>query len=166
MDNLALLHQKLDHLTELLEAQRRHQEELDNLKQELIPIGNHMIKLSIAELAEVGDDFELEDLLLLLKRLLRDTRRQTRRPGHELRLWRRLVAFRRVAPIQDARDNRQQFQHRRASHVPRRIADDIPIDDDFVRGTRRHVMYGIVQAHSGKPGEETIYAQGGRHDGR
>ena len=32
-----------------------------------------MIKLSIDELAEVGSDFQLEDLLYLVKRLLRDT---------------------------------------------------------------------------------------------
>ncbi len=70
---IALLHEKLDHLTELLEAQEHRQQELDELKSDLIPIANHAIKLSIDELAEIGTEFRLEDLLFLLKRLLRST---------------------------------------------------------------------------------------------
>lgn len=74
MDNdLALLHQKIDYLTEQLEAQKQRQQELDELKNDIFPIANHMIKLSIDELAEIGKDFQLEDLLFLLKRLLRNT---------------------------------------------------------------------------------------------
>lgn len=68
------LHTKLDYIVSQLEAQRTKQEELIELKNDLIPIFNHMIKLSIDELAEVGNEFQLEDLLFLLKRLLRDTR--------------------------------------------------------------------------------------------
>ena len=71
--DLAALHRKLDFLTEQFEAQRRRQAELDELKQDLIPIANHMIKLWIDELAEIGNDFDLSDLLFLVKRLLRDT---------------------------------------------------------------------------------------------
>lgn len=75
MDNdLALLHEKLDYLTEQIEAQQRQQQAFDELKRDLIPIANHMIKLTINELEEIGTDFELEDLLFLLKRVLRDTR--------------------------------------------------------------------------------------------
>jgi uncharacterized protein YjgD (DUF1641 family) len=74
MDNdLALLHQKIDYLTEQLEAQKKRQQELDELKNDLMPIANHMIKLSIDELAEIGRDFQLEDLFFLFKRLLRNT---------------------------------------------------------------------------------------------
>lgn len=72
--DLALLHQKIDYLTEQLEAQRRRQESIDELKQDLVPIANHMVKLTIHELDEIGNDFEMEDLLFLVKRLLRDTR--------------------------------------------------------------------------------------------
>lgn len=72
-EDIALLHKKIDHLTEQFEMQRKRQEAFDELKQDLIPIGNHMIKLTIDELAEIGQDFELEELLYLLKRLLRDT---------------------------------------------------------------------------------------------
>lgn len=71
--DLALLHEKIDYLTMQLEAQNKRQRELEELKQDLIPIANHMIKLSIDELAEIGQDFQLEDLFFLLKRLLRNT---------------------------------------------------------------------------------------------
>jgi uncharacterized protein YjgD (DUF1641 family) len=72
--DLALLHQKLDYLTEQMESQRRRQDELNELFEDAVPIVNHMIKLSIDELAEIGTDFQLEDLTFLLKRILRDTR--------------------------------------------------------------------------------------------
>ncbi len=72
--DLALINEKLDNLLAQLEAQRRQQENMDELMRDAIPVVNHMIKLSIDELAEVGNDFELGDLLFLLKRLLRDTR--------------------------------------------------------------------------------------------
>jgi len=75
MDNdLALLHQKLDNLAMLFEQQRKQQEGINELVRDSIPVVNHMIKLSIDELAEVGNDFQLGDLLFLLKRILRDTR--------------------------------------------------------------------------------------------
>ncbi len=72
--DLALLHEKIDYLTEQLQAQRSRQEEINELVQDAIPVVNHMVKLSIDELAEIGSDFQLEDLLFLLKRILRDTR--------------------------------------------------------------------------------------------
>jgi uncharacterized protein YjgD (DUF1641 family) len=70
---LAEIHRKLDFLTEEMESQRRHREELNELKDDMLPVANHMIKLSIDELAEIGNDFQLEDLLFLLKRVLRNT---------------------------------------------------------------------------------------------
>ncbi len=72
--NLELLHQKIDHLTEQLEAQRRRQQVWDDLFTDLVPVGNHLVKLTIDELAEIGSDFELQDLLFLIKRLLRNSR--------------------------------------------------------------------------------------------
>lgn len=71
--DLALLHEKIDYLTEQVEEQRKRQQALDEFKDDMIPIVNHMIKLSIDELAEIGNDFQLEDMLFLLKRLLRNT---------------------------------------------------------------------------------------------
>lgn len=70
---LELLHQKLDFLTEQMEAQRKQQQAFEELKQDVIPIGNQLIKLSIDELAEIGNEFQLEDLFFLLKRVLRNT---------------------------------------------------------------------------------------------
>jgi uncharacterized protein YjgD (DUF1641 family) len=81
MDNsLDLLHQKIDQLSAQVavlsahqERQIRRQQEFDELKQDMIPIANHMIKLSIEELAEIGDEFRIEDLLFLMKRIMRNT---------------------------------------------------------------------------------------------
>ena len=64
---------KLTYLIDQFEEQRKHQEEINELKADLIPIANHMIKLSIDELEEIGTEFQAEDLLFLIKRLLRDT---------------------------------------------------------------------------------------------
>ena len=80
MDNdIALLHQKIDNLTSQVaflanqaEIQQRRQQEFDELKQDMIPIANHMIKLTIDELAEIDPEFEIEDLIYLLKRVLRN----------------------------------------------------------------------------------------------
>ena len=65
---------KLDYLVAQAEAQRRFQDEMEELKRDIVPIANHVIKLTIDELAEVGSEFQAEDLLFMLKRLLRDTR--------------------------------------------------------------------------------------------
>jgi uncharacterized protein YjgD (DUF1641 family) len=67
------LYEKIDTLSQHFEAQQHRQEEWNELKGDLIPIANHMIKLSVEELAEIGSDFQSEDLLFLVKRLLRDT---------------------------------------------------------------------------------------------
>ena len=75
MDNeLAQINQKLDFLLAQFEAQREQQQAMKELVDDAVPIVNHVIKLSIDELAEVGNDFELNDLLFLIKRVLRDTR--------------------------------------------------------------------------------------------
>lgn len=75
MDNeLAQINQKLDFLMAQFEAQREQQQAMKELVDDAVPIVNHVIKLSIDELAEVGNDFELNDLLFLVKRVLRDTR--------------------------------------------------------------------------------------------
>jgi uncharacterized protein YjgD (DUF1641 family) len=81
MENeLASLHQKIDVLTEQVailttqaEAQKRHQQSINELRDDLIPMANHMIKIGIDELAEIGDEFQIEDLFYLLKRIMRNT---------------------------------------------------------------------------------------------
>ncbi len=67
------IHQKLDYLVDKMESYWQRQEAMEELRNDIVPIANHMIKLSIDELAEIGSEFQLEDLLFLLKRLLRDT---------------------------------------------------------------------------------------------
>ena len=78
--DLALINAKVDQmatqiafLAEQAEIQQRRAREFDELKADLIPIGNQLIHLTINELEEIGTDFELEDLLYLLKRVLRNT---------------------------------------------------------------------------------------------
>lgn len=77
MDDMALLHKKLDYLTEQMDVQRRRQESIEAFMQDFSPVANQMFHLSVHELDEIGEDFTLEDVLFLLKRLLRDTRKFT-----------------------------------------------------------------------------------------
>lgn len=72
-DQFDLLMGRLDRIESYLAAQHQRAEEFEELKRDLIPIGNHMIKVTIDELAEIGSEFRVEDLFFLLKRLLRDT---------------------------------------------------------------------------------------------
>jgi uncharacterized protein YjgD (DUF1641 family) len=75
MDNdLALLHGKIDRLTEIAEAQRQRQAQLEELVHDVLPVANHAVKLTIDELADIGNESKTEDLLFLLKHVLRDTR--------------------------------------------------------------------------------------------
>jgi len=69
---LDAIQQRLDQIEDHLAEERRRAEEFEELKQDLIPIGNQMIKVAIDELAEIGSEFKAEDLFYLLKRLLRD----------------------------------------------------------------------------------------------
>jgi uncharacterized protein YjgD (DUF1641 family) len=78
--DLALLHEKVDQLTtqmliltEQADVQQRRNHDFDELKADLIPIGNQLVNLAITELEEIGTEFALEDLLFLLKRVLRNT---------------------------------------------------------------------------------------------
>ncbi len=66
------LDDKLDSVISYVDDQRRRQAEMDEFKNDVLPIANHMVKLSIDELAEIGSDFQLEDMFFLVKRLLRD----------------------------------------------------------------------------------------------
>jgi len=72
-DQFELLMNRLDRIESYLAAQQKQAQELEELKRDLIPIGNHMIKVTIDELAEIGSEFRVEDLFFLVKRLLRDT---------------------------------------------------------------------------------------------
>lgn len=78
---LAELNQKIDKLavqveflTEQAHRQKRRQQEWDELKDDLIPIGNDIFRLSVEQLEEVQQHVQIEDILRLFKRLLRNTR--------------------------------------------------------------------------------------------
>lgn len=78
---LAELNQKLERLvtqveflTEEAHRQKRRQQEWDELKDDLIPIGNDIFRLSVEQLEEIQQHVQIEDILRLFKRLLRNTR--------------------------------------------------------------------------------------------
>lgn len=78
---LAALDEKLDRLTtqvsfltEEAQRQKRRQQEWDELKDDLMPIFNDIMRLSMEQLAEVEQHAQIEDILHLFKRLLRNVR--------------------------------------------------------------------------------------------
>jgi uncharacterized protein YjgD (DUF1641 family) len=78
---LAALNQKIDRLTTQVEflteeahRQKRRQQEWDELKDDLIPIGNDIFRISVEQLEEIQQHVQIEDLLCVVKRLLRNTR--------------------------------------------------------------------------------------------
>lgn len=78
---LAALNQKIDRLTTQVEflteeahRQKRRQQEWDELKDDLIPIGNDIFRISVEQLEEIQQHVQIEDLLCVFKRLLRNTR--------------------------------------------------------------------------------------------
>jgi uncharacterized protein YjgD (DUF1641 family) len=74
MDNdLALLHAKIDRLTEIAEAQRKRQEQLEELAHDLLPVANQAVKLTIEALADIGNESKTTELVFLFKRVMRDT---------------------------------------------------------------------------------------------
>jgi uncharacterized protein YjgD (DUF1641 family) len=80
-DGVNGLHTKLDEVLEHVASQRQRQQEWQELQSDVVPIANHLIKLTIDELAEVGNEFQIEDLLFLVKRVLRDTQLLTELVG-------------------------------------------------------------------------------------
>ncbi len=78
---LVALNAKIDRLTEQVayladEAyeQRLRRQEWDDLRNDLTPVMNEAYRLSVEQLSEIEEDVQLEDILLLLKRLMRNTR--------------------------------------------------------------------------------------------
>lgn len=74
MTNEELILAKLEKIEAQLEPLAKSQEALLELKQDLIPLGNTAVKLLIEELREVEAGFQLEDLMLFVKRLVRNIR--------------------------------------------------------------------------------------------
>ena len=73
MTNEELILQKLDRLESQIQPLVKNSEKLEELKNDLIPIGNHATALLIQELTEVEAGFQLESFLGLLKEAMRNT---------------------------------------------------------------------------------------------
>ncbi len=80
-EQLLELNQKIDALTEQVaflaeeaRIQRVRRREFDELKNDLTPVMQEMYQLSVRELDEIDGYVELEDMLRLMKRLMRNTR--------------------------------------------------------------------------------------------
>ena len=78
---IAELNHKIDALTaqvaflaEEAHIQQRRRQEFDELKDDLIPIGNDIYRLSVEQLDEMESYVQLEDILRLFKRMMRSTR--------------------------------------------------------------------------------------------
>lgn len=71
---LELLHQKIDFLTEQVMVTKRKQKEWEELRQDMTPIVTDLFRSTVKELDEVSTYFTYEDLVYLIKRLLRNTR--------------------------------------------------------------------------------------------
>ncbi len=71
LDKLAI---QVEFLTEEAHRQKRRQQEWDELKDDLMPVGNEIFRLSVEQLEEVQHHVQMEDLLRLFKRVLRNTR--------------------------------------------------------------------------------------------
>ncbi|HUS93721.1 MAG TPA: DUF1641 domain-containing protein [Patescibacteria group bacterium] len=78
---LVELNQKVDFLTtqiafltEEAQLQRRNRQDWDELKNDLTPVANEVYQLSVRQLDEIEGYVQLEDILRVTKRLVRNTR--------------------------------------------------------------------------------------------
>ena len=71
------IHEKLDFITEYMREQQRRQREMQELKDDLVHIGKDAFQAAVVELEEVAPYFDTNDLIFLLKKLLRNTRNLT-----------------------------------------------------------------------------------------
>jgi hypothetical protein len=71
---LEKIHEKLDFLTEQILITRRRQEELQELKEDLTPVVSDLFQTAVQELDDISAYFSYEDLLFLIKKLLRNTK--------------------------------------------------------------------------------------------
>lgn len=68
------LTEQIAFLTEEARQERRRRQEWDELKNDLTPIAGDLYRVTVRELAEVDGYFSSEDVLRLVKRLIRNTR--------------------------------------------------------------------------------------------
>jgi uncharacterized protein YjgD (DUF1641 family) len=73
MTNEALILEKLERLEAQIQPLVKNSQKLEELKNDLIPIGNHATALLIEQLTEVEAGFQLEDFMGLAKEAMRNT---------------------------------------------------------------------------------------------
>jgi len=73
MTNEELILKKLEHIESQIEPVIKYGQNLKELKDDLIPLGNTAIQVLIEELQEIETGFQLEDFLRLIKQALRGT---------------------------------------------------------------------------------------------
>ena len=66
------INRKLDIVLEEIELQRKHRREMDDLKDDLMRVGNDLYSTAVTELEEVSDHIQTGDVLHLGKKLLRN----------------------------------------------------------------------------------------------
>jgi uncharacterized protein YjgD (DUF1641 family) len=66
------INRKLDIVLEEIELQRKHRKEMDDLKDDLMRVGNDLYSTAVTELEEVSDHIQTGDVLHLGKKLLRN----------------------------------------------------------------------------------------------
>lgn len=74
MQTVLVLGQQVNYLTAQAEANRRRQQEWDDLRQDLGPVIKDAYNATVEELQEIQHYVQLEELLLLVKRIARNTR--------------------------------------------------------------------------------------------
>lgn len=89
-DQLAEINQKLDFISREMEAYRRRQQEIQELKEDLNRIAKDLFQAAVEELDEVAQHFDTNDLLFLMKKLLRNVRNLSRMMD-QLESWRDFV---------------------------------------------------------------------------
>jgi len=72
------INKKLDIILQEIELQRRHRQEIQDLKEDLFRIGKDIYNTAIEELEEVHDHIKTGDILHLFKKLLRNVNNLTK----------------------------------------------------------------------------------------
>lgn len=74
VESVQVLGDQVALLTAKAQADRQRQEEWDDLRADLMPVINDLYTVTVEQLVEIQSEVQLEDLLVLLKRLMRSAR--------------------------------------------------------------------------------------------
>jgi uncharacterized protein YjgD (DUF1641 family) len=74
MTNEELILEKLENIESQIAPLLKTAKSVSELKEDIIPLSNQAVQLMINELQEVDANFEMDDMLMLMKQLLRNTK--------------------------------------------------------------------------------------------